>query len=356
MTSNCRKTKTTFLTLVLLLAISALVSAQDEITELEFAQPPDSGSNESRTLQSMVKVLGTDGPCHGGLYLLTHSGDRKDLFQTENQKMIDNPLIDQTWRYCSVFSATTGNSVTAGRNFDNQNVGSIIISLYRPPDGYSSISFSRAIELGFGLNLDLERFRSSEMGNRLLLAPFYATDGINEHGLVVGLAGVKQITHEAKDGAGLVFVTFMVRKILDQARNIEEAMNVVEKSIPFDADKNSLNTHFFIVDATGRSVTLEYDQDQWRRIHGDKSWQVLTNKPIFEVPDADLREKCWRYRSISETLEKTQGNIEWKAGMKILQDVTQEGTTWSVIYSPTTKDVYFSVYQNWDTVYHLTVP
>jgi hypothetical protein len=71
------------------------------------------------------------------------------------------------------------------------------------------------------------------------------------------------------------------------------------------------------------------------------------------VSDADLRDQCWRYRSISETLEKTKGNVDWKGAMNILQDVTQKGTTWSVIYSPTTKDLYFSIYQDWDKVYHL---
>ena len=39
--------------------------------------------------------------------------------------------------------------------------------------------------------------------------------------------------------------------------------------------------------------------------------------------------------------------------MNILQDVAQKGTTWSAIYSPTTGDLYFSVYQKWDTIYHL---
>jgi len=91
-------------------------------------------------------------------------------------------------------------------------------------------------------------------------------------------------------------------------------VNLVEKFIPFDLDKNSLNTHLFIGDTSGSSIVLEYDQDQWRKIVGDKSWQILTNKPIYRVSDEKLKEKCWRYRSISETLEKTKGNIDWKAG------------------------------------------
>lgn len=82
----------------------------------------------------------------------------------------------------------------------------------------------------------------------------------------------------------------------------------------------------------------------------------MTTKPIYNVLDASLRERCWRYRSISETLDKTKGNVDWKASMKILQDVTQKGTTWSVIYSLLTKEMYFSVYQEWDNIYHLKTP
>ncbi len=349
-----KKKKTIFLAGILFLMISGFVSAQDKITDLKFGQPLVSDSDVSRTLQSMVRVRAiSETYSTGGLYLMTHFGYREELFQKENQNAIDNPMRNQTWRYCSVFSTSSENSVIMGRNWDNQNVGSIIVSLYRPPGGYTSISFSRSIDMGFPLNVDLEDFKSSELGNKLLLAPFYAMDGINEHGLAVAVAGVKETTVKPKSGKELVFITFLIRKILDQTKNIEEAVNLVQKYIPFDLKENSLNCHLFIADSSGRSVILEYVQDQWRKIYGDKSWQVLTNKPIYNVSDTNLREKCWRYQSISDTLEKTKGNVDWKAGMKILQDVRQKGTTWSVIYSPTTKELYFSVYQKWDNIYRL---
>ena len=348
------KKKFSLLTAILLLVISGFLAAQDKIVELKFAQPPVSDSDASRTLQSLVRARAiSETYSTGGLYLMTHYGDREELFQKENQKGIDNPLKNQTWRYCSVFSATTENSVIMGRNWDNQNVGSIIVSLYYPPKGYASISFSRAIDMGFPLNVDLLDFKSTDLGNKLLLAPFYAMDGVNEHGLAVSVAGVKQTTVKQKSGKELVGITFLIRKILDQTKNIEEAVVLVEKFIPFDLDKNSLNCHLFIADASGKSVVLEYVEDQWKRISGDRSWQVLTNRPVYNVPDAKLRDQCWRYRSISDSLEKTKGNVDWKAGLKILQDVRQKGTTWSVVYSLASKELYFSVYQNWNIIYHL---
>jgi len=348
--------KTILLAAILLLAFAQPASTQQEVVDLKFSSPPVSDSDTSRTLQSLVKVQGTGGPCQKGLYLMTHYGDREDLFQAENQSLVDNPLVNQTWRYCSVFSAATDSSVIMGRNWDNENVGSIIVSLYRPPEGYSSISFSRAIDMGFPLNMDPEELKSGDMGNKLLLAPFYAMDGINEHGLAVAIAGVRTSNHSPKSAEERVFVTFLIRKILDQARTVEEAVSLAERYVPFTLDMNSCSGHFLIVASSGQSMVLEYDQDQWRSIYPDESWQVLTNKPVFTVPDADLREKCRRYARMSETLERADGNLNWITGLNVLQDVAQKGTTWSVIYGCPALELYFSVYQNWDTIYHLRIP
>jgi hypothetical protein len=188
--------KAIFLAAILLLLFSGPVSAQVKPVELKFTQPPAAGTDASRTLQSLVKVRDIgEQYATGGLYLITHYGDRGELLKKENQKVMDHAWINETWRFCSAFSTRHGNSVTVGHNWDNQ--------------------------------------------------------------------------------------------------------------------------------------------------------------PLYNVPDASLREKCWRYKSMAETLEKANGKIDWQAGMRILQDVAQKGTTWSVVYSLPGKELYFSVYQKWVTVYHL---
>ena len=192
---NKMKKKTILLTVILLLLTWGLVSAEVEIVELEFGQPPVSDSDTTRTLQSLVEVRRiSETYATGGLYLLTHYGDREELFQKENQKTIDHPLRNETWRYCSIFSTNTESSVIMGRNWDNQNVGSIIVNLYRPPGGYASISFSRAIDESIPMNVGLGEIVSGELGKRLLIAPFFFFDGFNEDGLAVGLTGVNHTT------------------------------------------------------------------------------------------------------------------------------------------------------------------
>lgn len=352
--------KTVISTVVLLLTLLGFISAQQEIIDLKFlkfAQPPATDSDVSRTLQSLVKVRDiSETYSTGGLYLMSHYGDREVLFEKENRELINNPMRNQTWRYCSLFSTAGDSLIITGRNWDNQNVGSIIVSLYHPPDGYASISFSRAMDMGFPLNVDLAEVTSTEFGRKLLLAPFYTTDGINEHGLTIAVAGVREVSVKPENGKELLFITFLMRRILDQTKNVEEAVHLAEKYNPFLLDKNSCAGHLLIADSSGRSVILEYVENQWKSIYGPEAWQVLTNKPVYNMSKADLRKKCWRYKSISESLEKAEGNIDWKAGMKILQDVTQKGTTWSVIYSAATRELYFSVYQNWDIIYHLNMP
>jgi glyoxylase-like metal-dependent hydrolase (beta-lactamase superfamily II) len=178
-------------------------------------------------------------------------------------------------------------------------------------------------------------------------------DGLNEHGLAVAVAGVGQVTLKPRPGKEKVFDPYLIRLVLDRTGTVEEAVTIAQKYIPFALDENSLNAHFYVSDASGRSAILEYSGEEWRVIPGEKPWQVLTNKPVAGVADAMLRQKCWRFKSISETLEKRAGELDWRTGLRILRDVTQKGTTWSVVYSPTTLDLHFSVYQTWDVIYHL---
>ncbi|MBN1163728.1 MAG: hypothetical protein JXB45_04065 [Candidatus Krumholzibacteriota bacterium] len=209
MLSSQNKGRVIFLAVSLFLSIYGITAAEEAVVELNFDNPKVSESDTSRTLQSLVKVQGTGQFCQDGLYLMTHFGDREEIFQKENHGLIEIPFLDQTWRHCSVFSTTAGNSLITGGNWDNQNVGSIIVVLYHPPQGYSSISFCRSIDLGFG-NKDLEQYKSGIFAGKLLLAPFYAMDGINEHGPTVAVAAANLTTHEPKADKQLVFAYLLV--------------------------------------------------------------------------------------------------------------------------------------------------
>lgn len=338
--------------MVLMFAASTLVQAQT--IDLNFAKIQGTDNSNEKTLKSIVKVRDiSEQYATGGLYLMTHYGNLDELFQKENQKSIDHPFIEQTWRFCSIFSTKTKNGPVVGRNWDNQNVGSIIVSYYKPDNAYASVSFSRAIDMGFPLNVRLDDMAKTPFGEKLLVAPFYAYDGMNEHGLCAMVTGVNSVKVSPEKGKESLFIGYIVRKLLDHSKTVDEAIKLVENYIPFDLQPTQINCHFLVSDASGKSVILEYQDNEWKKIYPDKNRQVMTNKVIYQVPETQLREKCWRYKTISSTLDETNGQLSWEDGMQILKDVSQDGTTWSVIYLPNSKELYFSVYQSWDKIYHI---
>ena len=325
--------------------------------DVSFPEAPAAGTERARTLQSVRKIRDiSEQYATGGLYLITQVGDRGALFENENDTLLHHHWIDQTWRFCTIFVSKSADSEVVGRNWDNQNVGSVIVSRYQPTKGYASVSFSRAIDLGFPLNVRIDEMAASPWGDRLLLAPFYAYDGINDQGLFAGVTGVGQEKVKSTGGKKKVFAGYLVRLILDRCRTVDEALTLVDGFVPFDLDDSSLNCHFLVADASGRSVILEYVNESWQKTLSEKSWQVLTNKLVSGTSDAALRERCWRYRTASEELEASGGRLDWAGGTRILKDVSQSGTTWSVVYLPKSAEVFFSVYQDWDRIYRLRFP
>jgi predicted choloylglycine hydrolase len=178
-------------------------------------------------------------------------------------------------------------------------------------------------------------------------------DGINEHGLMVAISGLKEKPVGNPEGKKKIFITYLIRKLLDHTKTVAEAVRLADQFVPFDLDQDVLNGHLFIADAFGQSVVLEYVDNQWQKITSEESWQVLSTKPVYNVPEIQRRNDCWRYNTMGEALEIVNGRVNLHSGMQILQDVHQIGTTWSVIYMLSTREIYFTVYQDWDEVYYI---
>ena len=72
-------------------------------------------------------------------------------------------------------------------------------------------------------------------------------DGINEHGLFIGIAGVQS---EDENDKGFFF-PIIVRAVLDKAKTVDEAIDVIKKA------PHSVGTNFLIADKSGRAAVLE---------------------------------------------------------------------------------------------------
>ena len=130
---------------------------------------------------------------------------------------------------CSLFAAL-GDGVNRlyGRNFDWQFSPALLL-FTDPPDGYASVSMVDIAYFGFDdqavrtlLHLSLGDLRP------LLQAPHWPFDGMNEHGLAVGMAAVPAGNMPSNPDKPTIGSLGIIREILDHARDVDEAVSLLE--------------------------------------------------------------------------------------------------------------------------------
>jgi len=63
-----------------------------------------------------------------------------------------------------------------------------------------------------------------------LLSPYFAPDGINEYGVIAGLASVATVQYASDPTKDTIFVTRLIREILDHSQNVDDALNMATVS------------------------------------------------------------------------------------------------------------------------------
>ncbi|HOP07340.1 MAG TPA: carcinine hydrolase/isopenicillin-N N-acyltransferase family protein [candidate division Zixibacteria bacterium] len=341
---------------VLLVCFARATDAAETVIDVSFDDTSAAVSDRAQPLHIVTARPISQAYSTGGLYLLSGFAPSDGLFAETNQEMIDRPWIEQPWRFCSAFACAGAGTFWVGRNWDNQNVGSILVSLYSPPSGHRSVCLSRAIDIGFGENLDLAGMIRSDYGGRFDVAPFYAVEGMNDAGLVVITTGINTIPVHATPEKRPLFITYLIRQMLDRCGTVAEAVALADRFTPFDLDTNSLSCHLLIADKSGASVVLEHDGHKWASFAPEGSFQIMTNKPLLGLSDTDLKSICWRYRSLAEDLDSLGTGLTRTRAHEMLHRVEQSGTTWSAVYDPAERCLYLSVYQDWDRIYRLALP
>lgn len=115
-----------------------------------------------------------------------------------------------------------------------------------------------------------------------------STDGMNEKGLVANLLWLAESEYPAWDGQkpGLSIAAW-VQYMLDNFATVDEAVRAMENrnfevvSDQMPDGSRMATLHLSISDATGDNAIFEYI-DGKLDIHHDKSYQVMTNSPIFQ--------------------------------------------------------------------------
>lgn len=241
---------------------------------------------------------------------------------------------------CSTFNAQTqdGDKIF-GRNFDLTYSPALFVKT-KPDNGYASMSI---VNLGF-LGFNKERQPDSLMKQiTTLAAPYAPLDGLNEKGLSIGVLLIPDVATNQQTDKVDITTTTAVRLVLDKAATVDEAVALLKQYDMHSSAKSSY--HFQIADANGKSVVVEYVDNEISVVDAKQSYQMATNF-LLTPGDYDFGMGQDRYDIMKNILDKNQGVItDEQAGMDILQAASSDwhkndrgeesATQWSVLYNNT---------------------
>jgi len=250
---------------------------------------------------------------------------------------------------CSLFAALGDHEKkTYGRNFDWQPSPAVLL-FTNPPDKYASVSLVDIEYLGFtgetaGDLLDLSLIQRQP----LLGAPRLPFDGMNEHGLVVGMAAVPPGNVPNDPNKQTIGSLGIIREILDHAKNLDEALAIFQQyNINFGGGPP---IHYLLATPAGDAILVELYQGKMVVTPNNTSWHQATNFLVASGPDSP-ENNCKRYDAIQEELAAENGSLSPIEAMDLLARVAQGNTQWSVVYGMDSRQIELVMGRKYDQVH-----
>jgi choloylglycine hydrolase len=297
------------------------------------------------TLKTLEKVH--DYP----LYTMTYHGEYHHRAGSEpGQRAVTAEVTisnEFAWG-CSLFAAFGDeDNMLYGRNFDWEYSPALLL-FTNEPGAYASVSMVDIAYLGFGgakadtlLDLPLSELES------LLDAPFLPFDGMNETGLVIGMAAVPPGNMQVDPERETIGSLRAIREMLDYAGSVDEALEVLRG---FNIDMGGgPPLHYLIADDLGNSVLVEFYEGEMVLIPNEAPWHQATNFLRSAVGES-TEGVCWRHDAISERLQETGGRVPVEDAFDLLENVSQVGTQWSVVYEMDRYQVHVVMGRQYDNV------
>lgn len=291
----------------------------------------------------------------GVLYEMTFYGNysRESIAAVgENDRQSEFIRADSDSYHCSLFAVFgLPGQYRLGRSFDNPAGWKCLTLLTRvqPNDGYASIAPMRMRDIGFSPGTDFDAISFSAK-KRLLDAVRFPPDGVNETGLVMGLANVTAQTYTSDPAKQTIHFCLWVRKVLNECRTVDEAVALTRR-FNIQNSGSTLDVHAMVADASGESIILDPAQGEMRVIRSQGSFQVMTNSPVYDVPLQIQLTQCPRFRFIYETLEAAGGRLGAEGCWDILQSVGNIWTEWSAVYGITASSASLAIDFDFDPLY-----
>ena len=241
-----------------------------------------------------------------------------------NSKIVNRKSKIKNWG-CTCFAALGDKNTTIlGRNFDWYDHVSLLL-FTDPPDGFASVSMVDLEYFGFTRNNLPDKAQNNR---RLLDTPWLPFDGMNEMGVAIGMMAIPDVDTPSDPTKKTIGELEVIRLVLDYAKNTEHAIELITK---YNVRMETPPIHYLIADLTGLSAIIEFVNEQMIVIRNTEPWQVSTNF-IIHNSGAPENVSCWRYNEAYSTLKESNGKLNNKEAMNLLQSVAQSNTIWSMAY------------------------
>lgn len=306
--------------------------------------------NELKTLKSLKQIdeYGMYSMIYHGDYGFDDFLDQGAASDKEIEEFVTKRLLkgipikfNVTDSGCTAFVTKNENGdIIFARNFDFIYAPSL--QLYtNPPNGYASVS---TVNLSFaGYSEDYLPTKGASFQNFLTLAaPYLPFDGMNEKGVAMALLAVPEVQIKNDENKITLNTTTAIRLVLDKASNVDEAIALLRNyNIYFSGD---VYCHYLIADSTGKSVIVEYYDNDLQVVEADTEYQAASN--FIAYNNLNIGEgytEFERYDKVINKLEDSSNSLNMNDTINLLNDVGvygEEGIDklqWSVIYNLTDK-------------------
>ncbi len=216
---------------------------------------------------------------------------------------------------CTTFNAFNkdGQQLLA-RNFDYKDAETLVVWT-APENGYKSVAFTDINVMLYGRKL--QNPTQTDNHGRFLCAPYCCMDGINEKGLAIAVLELKCKATNQQRGKKNITTTTAVRAVLDKCATVEEAISFFDSHDMHDSLFCSY--HYQITDANGKSVIIEYVENEMNVIYPEDKVQYAMNffltKGIYNAKDFGFE----RRDKVLDAFRKNGGNMEEDEAMKLLE-------------------------------------
>lgn len=314
---------------------------QPKTIELSFEHVEDSVQADQKTLNSLQKV--------GRLYTVTYYGDYSERLEWLNNYHVAGSAKLAGESSCSLFAAyTETKDPLLGRNFDRLRE-TPVLGKYSAPGKYQSFAFSPGSEVFIDEVFANTNPTKEQRDKFLTCLPFFATDGINEKGLAIAIAGAppRQVNHSEQRKP--MFVLLFIRYILDNCKNVDEVAQFAKSVTLYDSDLSTISHHFIVMDADGQWLVIDFINGNMRLKKGLGKPQARTNH-FLEGGHAIDNTSFQRYNTLKNALYSRQPLASEFEAMDLLKKVKHD-TQWSVIYSPKSKSGLLAVQEQYAIQY-----